>query len=183
MHNKTISYKGLKGEKMRYKLILFNLLLIVVFIFSFTGCTVPKTAVTETTAAETQSTEQLSEQPNKELFDKYFSDIRLGSVFLLGGNVNLKENRNTFLPHQKVCFSAGFKYKKNFLFRTEIFNLGAKGFIERCATTISSEGSDGLSIEGILLPIGKYDYLIYIENTLVAVLPFEVMSYFDYFRS
>ena len=140
-----------------------------------------KTAAVETTAAETQSTEQLSEQPNKELFDKYFSDIRLGSVFLLGGNVNLKEDRNTFLPHQKVCFNAGFKYKKNFLFRTAVLNLGTNDFIERCATSISSEGSDGLSIEGILLPVGKYDYLIYIENTLVAVLPFEVISYVDYY--
>ena len=37
---------------MRHKLILFNLLLIVVFIFSFTACTTPKTA-TETTAAQT----------------------------------------------------------------------------------------------------------------------------------
>ena len=37
---------------MRHKLRLFNLILIVVFIFSFTACTIPKT-VTETTTAET----------------------------------------------------------------------------------------------------------------------------------
>ena len=37
---------------MGHKLRLFSLTLIVVFIFSFTACTIPKTA-TETTAAET----------------------------------------------------------------------------------------------------------------------------------
>ena len=37
---------------MRHKLRLFNLILLVVFIFSFTACTTLKTA-TETTAAET----------------------------------------------------------------------------------------------------------------------------------
>jgi len=37
---------------MRHKLRLFNLILIVVFIFSLTACTIPKT-VTETTTAET----------------------------------------------------------------------------------------------------------------------------------
>ena len=37
---------------MRHKLRLFNLILIVVFIFSFTACTIPKT-VTETITAET----------------------------------------------------------------------------------------------------------------------------------
>lgn len=154
------------------------LCLSVILIFPVAGCKgelASEEAVKEESAVE--------EQPDKELFDKYFSDIRLGSVFLLGGNVNLKEDRNTFLPHQKVCFNAGFKYKNNFLFRTEIFNLGTNDFIEKCATTISSGESDGLSIEGILLPVGKYDYIIYIENTLVAVLPFEVISYVNYFRS
>ncbi|NQT66195.1 MAG: hypothetical protein HQ569_01295 [Actinobacteria bacterium] len=154
------------------------LCLSVILIFPVAGC---KGELASEEAAKEESA--VEEQPDKELFDKYFSDIRLGSVFLLGGNVNLKEDRNTFLPHQKVCFNAGFKYKNNFLFRTEIFNLGTNDFIEKCATTISSEGSDGLSIEGILLPVGKYDYIIYIENTLVAVLPFEVISYVNYFRS
>ena len=37
---------------MRHKLRLFNLILIVVFIFSFTACTIPK-AATEITTAET----------------------------------------------------------------------------------------------------------------------------------
>jgi len=168
----------MKYNKKSKSIILMSIVLLIAFI---SGAVLLGACSGKAAAAETQSTEQLSEQPNKELFDKYFSDIRLGSVFLLGGNVNLKEDRNTFLPHQKVCFNAGFKYKKNFLFRTEIFNLGTNDFIERYATTISSEGSDGLSNEGILFPVGKYDYLIYIENTLVAVLPFEVISYVDYF--
>ena len=151
---------------------------LMILFFSVTGCKgefASKEAFKEEAAIE--------EQPDKELFDKYFSDIRLGSVFLLGGNVNLEENKNTFLPHQKVCFNAGFKYKNSFLFRTEIFNLGTNDFIERHTTTVLSEGVDGLSIEGILLPVGKYNYMIYVENTLIAVLPFEVISYVNYFKS
>src|SRR5665647_287143 len=43
---------------MRHKLRFFNLILIVVFIFSFTACTTPKTAATSTeTTAETTTTQ------------------------------------------------------------------------------------------------------------------------------
>ena len=58
-------------------------------------------------------------------------------------------------------------------------------FVERCAATASSEGSDGFSMEALgwaFLRPGSYEYRIYVEDTLVAALPFEVISYFDYFK-
>ena len=70
---------------------------------------------------------ELSEQPDKELFDKYFSDIGLG---------DLKKNISTFLPHHEVCLHAGFKNKKDFVFRTAIFNLEVNDFIKKGAMTI-----------------------------------------------
>jgi len=39
------------------------------------------------------------------------------------------------------------------------------------------------ALEWAFLRPGSYEYRIYAEDTLVAVLPFEVISYFDYFRS
>lgn len=58
-------------------------------------------------------------------------------------------------------------------------------FIERCDMTISSEGSDGLIMEVLewtFLRPGNYEYRVYVEDKLVAALPFEVISYGDYFR-
>ena len=46
---------------MRNKIKLFNLVLIVVLIFSFTACTIPKTATETTTAETTQQTTQETE--------------------------------------------------------------------------------------------------------------------------
>ena len=59
-------------------------------------------------------------------------------------------------------------------------------FVKRCAMTISSEGSDGLVMEALecaFLRPGSYEYRVYVEDTLVAVLPFEAISYVDYFKA
>jgi len=64
--------------------------------------------------------------------------------------------------------------------------LKAKDFVKRCTTTAatSSEEAGGFSMEILewaFLRPGNYEYRIYVEDTLVAVLPFEVISYVYYF--
>ena len=58
---------------MRQKLRLLNLVLIVVFIFSFTACTTPKTA-TETTTAETIITETTAPETTAKYKIAFMSD-------------------------------------------------------------------------------------------------------------
>jgi len=118
------------------------------------------------------STEE--EKPDKELFDKYFSrvDLCLHGLF---------RDVNTLLPHQEASLCVEFNNKKNFIFRVAVLNLETNDFVERCATAASSEGSDGFCMEALewaFLRPGSYEYRIYVEDTLVAALPFEVMSYF-----
>jgi len=153
----------------------------LVAVFGSGGCRPAVSAGEE--KPESEEALGLSEKPDKELFDKYFSRVSLGGYRgFFGGDV--EENISTFLPHEEGCLNVGFKNKKNFIFRIAVLNLETNDFVERCATTISSEGSDGFSMEALewaFLSPGSYEYRVYIEDTLVVVLPFEVISYVDYF--
>jgi len=159
----------------------------MILVFSVAGC--GREAASKGTAKEEPKSEEtlkLSEQPDKELFDKYFLRISLSTHFALrnytstfGGDA--EENVCTLLPHQAACLSGGFKYKENFTFRIAVLNLETNDFVERCAMTASSDGSDGFAMEALewaFLRPGSYEYRIYVEDTLAAALPFEVMSYF-----
>lgn len=86
---------------MRHKLRLFNLILIVVFIFSFTACTIPKTA-TETTAAETTTVETtiaqtaVTEQPSEET-----SDALLKTIEAKANELKAKDQENVVIEDIK----------------------------------------------------------------------------------
>ena len=151
----------------------------MILVFSVAGCkggVPPEEYVKKGTAIE--------EQPDKELFDKNFSDIGLGGArgFFV---VTIEKNASTFLPHQSAYLYGGFKNEKNFIFKTAVLNLETNDFIKRGAATVSSEGSAGFSMKALewaFLCPGSYEYRIYIEDTFVATIPFEVVSYFDYFK-
>ena len=90
---------------------------------------------------------------------------------------------STLLPHQQAGLYGGFKNKENFIFRTAILDLETNDFVKRCTATSSSEGVDGFSMEALewnFLRPGSYKYRVYVEDTLVAALPFEVIPYVDY---
>ncbi len=158
----------------------------MILVFSVTGCRgevasegAAKEEVPGEEKLESEETLEFSEQPDKELFDKYFSYVDLNLYGFFRGV-------NTLLPHQEACLDGGFKNKKNFIFRIAVLNLETNDFVKRCAATASSEGSDGFSMEALewaFLRPGSYEYRIYVEDTLVVVLPFEVISYVDYFEA
>lgn len=139
----------------------------MVLVFSVAGCkgeVSPEEYVKKGAALE--------EQPDKELFDKYFSDMQM--------------DENILLPQRETMLTAGFKNKSNFTFKCTVLNLETNEFIKRCTTTVSSEGADGFGmevLEWVFLRPGSYQYRVYVEDTLVAVLPFEVISYIDYFEA
>jgi hypothetical protein len=167
-------------NKRRFWILIAVVSLLMILVFLVAGCR------GEVTLEGTAKKEAVGkEEPDKELFSRYFSDIGLGG--LRGFFVRtVDENVNTFLPHQEGSLYGGFKNKENFTFRTAVLDLETNGFVKRCADAVSSEGADGFSMEILewkFLRPGSYEYRVYVEDTLVAVLPFEVISYFDYFRT
>ena len=176
----------------KFWLLITVVCLSMILIFSVVGCggkVASKGAAKEEAPGEekpeTEETLKLLEKPDKELFDKNFSDIGLGGARGFFA-VSVEKNVSTFLPHQSAYLYGGFKNEKNFIFKTAVLNLETNDFIKRCAATASSEGSDGFSMEALewaFLRPGSYEYRIYIEDTLVAILPFEVISYVDYFEA
>ena len=166
-------------NKRRFWLLIAVVSLLMILVFLVAGCR-GEVTLEGTAKKEVEG----KEEPDKELFDRYFSDMGLGGISFFSGVI--VENVSTFLPHQEGRLYCGFKNKENFTFRTAVLNLETNDFVKKCADTVSSEGSDGFSMEILewkFLRPGSYEYRVYVEDTLVAVLPFEVISYFDYFRS
>ena len=77
------------------------------------------------------------------------------------------------------------KIIERFEFVYAVFNPENGEFIKRCTNYASSEGSEGMVMEALdwtFLSPGDYEYQIYVENTLVKVIPFKIISYIDYFK-
>lgn len=151
------------------KLLLWVLILVIsiasVAVFGSGGCRHVVLAGEEKPGAEEAL--RLSEKPDKELFDKYFSDMQM--------------DENILLPHQETMLTAEFKNKSNFTFKCTVLNLETNEFIKRCTTAVSSNGEDGFGMEVLewaFLRPGHYEYRVYVEDKLAAALPFEVISYF-----
>ena len=163
----------------KFWLLIVAVSLLMILIFSVAGCrlefTFKKTAEEKAVEEEKSrfiETLNISEKPDKELFDKYFSDMQM--------------DENILLPHRETMLTAGFKNKSNFTFKCTVLNLETNEFIKRCTTTVSPEGADGFGMEVLewaFLRPGSYKYRVYVEDTLIAALPFEVISYIDYFEA
>ena len=164
-----------KSLKALSRVFLLVLCISLILVFSASGCKFEIPSREENSGSE--EAREISEQPDKELFDEYFCCINLNLPHQLGGIA-------TILPHGGGTLEATFRNKKNFTLEIEVLHLETNNFIERCSTTASSEGSDGLVMEALewaFLRPGNYEYRIYIEDKLAAALPFKVISYFDYF--
>lgn len=112
-----------------------------------------------------------SGEPDRELFKEYFSHIEL--------------NDTTLLPCGETSLECGFNKKEEFEFVYTVFNPENGEFVKRCTNHASSEGSDGMIMEALewtLLRPGNYEYWIYVEDTLVEVIPFKIISYTEYFK-
>jgi len=120
---------------------------------------------------ETMETMDTSSEPDRELFSQYFSLI------------NLEET--TLSPIGETCLECGFNKKQNFEFIYTVFNPENGEFVKRCTGYAYSQGSDGMVMEALewtFLSPGNYEYRIYVEDTLVKAIPFEIISYVNYFR-
>ncbi|MBC7334178.1 MAG: hypothetical protein H5T85_06975 [Actinobacteria bacterium] len=189
---------------MRKKFI-YLLIITTILVFVATGCRldislreiIRKEAVPEEPGLE--ETLDVSEKPDIELFDKYFTQIQLGvcTLFLNHGKQYIQFSKCTLLPHQETQFSFIIKedawskfeakYKKNFTFICRVFNLETNKFVKRGTLALSPEyGETNIiileALEWAFLRPGNYEYRVYVEDKLVAAIPFEIISYADYFK-
>jgi hypothetical protein len=182
----------MKNKKSIYKIP--GILILLVFILGFTlvGCkTQNKTAgatitpqtetttATKTTVAETQSTEQLSEQPDKAKYDEYFSEYYLAKI-PLGTEMsqsNLPVKTAVFITSEDQ-FGSNMSLKKDIpagsLSGAVYDTVAKKDFEPKTAFPMALKASNYAGFGPLKYPPGKYEYKVYVDDVLVVVIPFEV---------
>lgn len=126
---------------------------------------------------EPEPEEILSEQPNKEKFNEYFTEIFL-SKLPAGAKFDPLNVIKTkiFTPGDQLCVGMTIKKKISVnQLASAVYDINAKQDIQP-KITFPQELKQGGAVGCVELaqPIGKYEYKIYIDDALVAVLSFEV---------
>jgi hypothetical protein len=122
---------------------------------------------------------EFSEKPDQAMFKEYFSVLRLGKVteWLKEGPPKFQET-NIFKLGEQICLDA--TVLKDVKPEGEIYNPYEEVVVvPRMAggPGLKKGGNIGCSSMPAELSAGKkYEYKVYIGNTLVAVLPFEVIE-------
>ena len=168
-------------------------LLFFIFGFILTGCTAQNKTAGETTApeaetttvaettTETQSTLQLSEQPNKAKFDEYFTEFYLAKLplgtELSASNLPVKTAVFTVSKDQ---FASVMSVKKDIpagSMSGAIYDTVAKkDFEPKTAFPMALKASNYTGSQPLKYPPGKYEYKVYVDDVLVVNIPFEVRS-------
>ena len=141
--------------------------------------TTAETTAAETTAVETQSTEQLSEQPDKAKYDEYFTDFYLGKLprGKQVGPSNIPIKTAVFIASEdEFCTIITLKKDIPGSFSFAVYDTVAKkDFAPKAVFPVAlNVGGHAWADDPIEYPTGKYEYKLYIDDTLVAVVPFEV---------
>ena len=146
--------------------------------------TAVETTAVETTAVETQSTEQLLEQPDKAKYDEYFTDFYLGKLPLGQQMPNIDPSSpgliktSVFIASEDKFCAVG-TLKKDIpsgSFYIAVYDTVAeKDFTPKTAFPIAlSAGDFGWKDDRINSRTSKYELKLYIDDALVAVIPFEI---------
>jgi hypothetical protein len=159
-------------------ILLVAVCIIATMAFVGVGC---KTAVDET-----QSTWQLSGQPDKAKYDEYFTEFYLGKL-PLGQQMPLGSPGSPGMPIKTAVFIASEDQfcpvgtlKKGIPSGSDCYiavydTVAKKDFVSKAIIpNINSAGGFGWNEDPIGFPKGKYEYKLYIDDALVAVVPFEV---------
>jgi hypothetical protein len=171
-----------------------GVLILLVFMLGFilAGCaaqnkTAAKTTTTaeakttvaaETTKAETQSTEQLSEQPDKAKYDEYFTEFYLGKLpkGTDANPSNVPVKTNVFTSEDQFC--SVWTQKKDIpagSLSGAIYDTVAKKDLEpKTAFGMAISAGGHMGSQPLTYPPGKYEYKLYIDDVLVVDIPFEV---------
>jgi hypothetical protein len=131
----------------------------------------PDTSVNTPTATPPAAT--LSEQPDKATFQQYFSEMGLGiTPSDAKSPQDIQRNVTTFTAEDYFT-----------LYGTVIQEVQVSAKYYDVATKQSGNAPASLlkvggfaSSSTLTLPLGKYEYKVYVANVLVAVFPFEVLA-------
>jgi hypothetical protein len=139
------------------------------------------TSAVQTTSAETLSSEQLSEQPDKTKYDEYFIEFYIGKLPLDkdANPSNIPIKTSVFIASvDKFC--TVWTQKKEIpsgSLSSVIYDTNAKkDFQAKTVFSMVLSAGGHMGSESLGCPAGKYEYKIYIDNILVIVEPFEVRS-------
>ena len=175
-------------KKQTCKLLIVAVMLIAVLAIFLSGCKLQKTAVKETAVSsttvpetasvQTQSTGQLSEQPNKAKYDEYFTEFYLAKLpkGTDANPSNIPVKTTAFTSEDQFC--TVWTQKKDIpagSFSGAVYDTAAKkDFQAKTAFPMAVNAGGHMGSQPLTYPSGKYEYKIYIDDILVAVLPFEV---------
>ncbi|MCL5073895.1 MAG: hypothetical protein M1308_23840 [Actinobacteria bacterium] len=175
-------------KKSIYKFLTVSVMLIAITAIFLSGCkpqkaavnetAISSTTVAETTSVQTQPTEQLSEQPDKAKFNEYFTEFYLGKLpkgtDANPSNVPIKTT--VFTSEDQFC--SVWTQKKDIpagSLSGAIYDIVAqKDFEPKTAFNMAISAGGHMGSQPLSYPPGKYEYKLYIDDVLVAVLPFEV---------
>jgi len=117
---------------------------------------------------------KLPEGPDTEKFDEYFSNIGLGK---LAADATLLQDMepdiSIFSTDERICIYGTLK--KSAIIGVAIYNPETSSYAsKRQDLPQTLEKGNFSSCSGLTTGSGKYEYRVYIGDTLVAALPFEV---------
>jgi hypothetical protein len=138
-------------------------------------------ALTTTPSAQPtpQPSSKSSEQPDKVTFSIYFKDMGLGKI-TTGGNLpqELQQNVTVFALGDQIALYGNI-IKECQQPRYEIYYVQANKVVKGGGLSFPAmkPGFDAVgfvSVDTLNLPVGKWEYKVYIGDVFVAVFPFEV---------
>jgi hypothetical protein len=180
MGSQPLSYPPGKYE---YKLYIDDVL-VAVLPFEVLADETTTSQTETTTTSETQSTEQLSEQPDKAKYDEYFTEFYLGKAprgqqipQIHPGSPGVTKTSVFIASEDEFCVVGTLKkdIPSGSFYVAGYDTVAKKDYVSKTALPIGFKtGSFGWVDDPINFPIGKYEYKVYIDDTLVIVIPFEV---------
>jgi hypothetical protein len=118
---------------------------------------------------------KISEQSNEETFNEYFTDIGLG-ILPPGGELPMDLHQNVEVFSRgggQLCLYGTLT--KDSSVATAIYDSAKKKYVaEKTAYPKTLEKGGFAGCSPVDMAAGKYEYKVYIGDTLVALLPFEV---------
>jgi hypothetical protein len=145
----------------------------LVGVFPFEVLAAPAATQTpQTPASTTAPSSTLSEQPDTATFQKYFSELGLGKIPTDGKfPQDLQRNATVFAPGEQICLYGDIIQECQL--RNTTYDVGAKKVINEGGLPKPMTGGFA-AWEPLTIPVGKYEYKVYVTDVLVAVFPFEV---------
>jgi hypothetical protein len=130
------------------------------------------TQTSQTPATTTAPSVTLSEQPDKVTFQKYFSEMGLGKIPTDGKfPQDLQRNATVFTAGDQICLYGNIILECQT--RDAVYDVLAKKVIQEGGLPKPMTGGFA-GWEPLTIPVGTYEYKVYVTDILVAVFPFEV---------